>query len=125
MAINNDLYQSVLQILIIFLGQPAVFAIIGTTTARILAQDGFSEQINGAIAWVVLVGSAIGSAWAGHEFISNDPIFILGVVVGAITLLLSGAFASVRPYLIYLDWIETHIFNIVPVPAQSADEESA
>lgn len=108
------LSQMALQLLLIFLGQPAVYALVGTTVARILAQSGYSKEANGAIAWVVLVGCAIGSAWAGHLFLSNDPIFILGTIIGAITLLLSGALHSLRPYLIYLDWVEQHVFNIVP-----------
>jgi len=106
---TNDPYQ----LIIIFLAQPAIYAVIGTTTARILAQDGFSKDVNGGIAWVVLVGCAAGSAWAGHEFISNDPIFILGVIVGAITLLLSGALHRVWHYLLYLDWVEAHVFNVI------------
>lgn len=112
------LSQMALQLLLIFLAQPAIYAVIGTTTARILAQSGFSEVANGIIAWVVLIACAIGSAWAGHLFLSNDPIFIFGVLVGAITLLLSGALHELRPYLIYLDWVESHIFNVVPPSPQ-------
>jgi hypothetical protein len=125
---------SLLQLAIIFLGQPAIYAVIGTTTARILAQTGYSKEINGVIAWFVLIFCAVGSAWAGHLFLSNDPVFIFGAIVGAITLLLSGALHVLRPYLIYLDWVEAHVFNVVltapapvaaPAPGEAASDEHA
>lgn len=116
--------QMALQLLLIFLAQPAVYAIVGTTTARILAQAGFTPTVNGVIAWGVLVVAAVGSAWAGHMFLSNDPVFILGAIVGAITLLLSGGLHELRPYLIYLDWVESHVFNVVlPGPQLPAPED--
>lgn len=108
--------QLALQLALIFLAQPAVYALIGTTTARILAQTGYSKEANGAIAWGVLILSAIGSAFAGHLFLSNDPVFILGAIIGAITLLLASGLHELRPYLVYLDWVEVHIFNVVPAP---------
>jgi hypothetical protein len=129
MQINNDLYHAGLQLLIILLAQPAIYAVIGTTAARILAQDGFSEGVNGAIAWIILVGCAGTSAWVSNQFVSTDPFFILGVFSGAMTLLLSGALHGLRPYLVYLGWVESHIFNVIPVPPSgptaAAQEEAA
>jgi hypothetical protein len=122
---DNVYIQMALQLALIFLAQPTVYAVIGTTTARILAQSGYSEVANGIIAWIVLIGCAVGSAWAGHLFLSNDPIFIFGTIVGAITLLLSGALHSLRPYLIYLDWVEQHVFNVVPPSPQQIATQRA
>jgi hypothetical protein len=116
--------QLALQLFLLFLAQPTVYALIGTTTARILSQTGYSKEANGMIAWAVLIVCAVGSAFAGHMFLSNDPVFILGAVIGAITLLLASGLHTLRPYLIYLDWVEGHVFNVVPPPAPAPDSNA-
>jgi len=92
---------------------PVAYSLIGTSVGKVLAQDGFSREMNGAIAWLVVVLCAIGTAYLSHQII-GDPYAIGSTIIGIITLLISGGLSSIKPYLIYLDFLQTHVFNIVP-----------
>lgn len=103
---------------------PILLSLIGTTTSRILAQSGYSQQVNGVIAWVVVIASAVLCAVIDGKLI-GDAYGIMSAVIGFVTLLISGALVSLRPYLIYLDWIETHIFNVIkPIGAEQQQNVS-
>lgn len=110
--------QQALFPLLAYLGQAGISAVVGTSVSRILAQDGFPKLVNAIIAYIVLLVMATANAYvtfSNLHFAGGVNAFA-GLLVGAITLLLSGALASLKPYLLYLNFLESHIFNVVHSP---------
>lgn len=96
----------------IILATPTVASVIGTSVAALLAQDGFPDIVNGVIAWAVLLICAVASAYTGGQLV-GDPAHIVGAIEGVATLLISGGLAALKPYLAYLNFLETYLFRIV------------
>jgi len=101
-----------LQQLLPLLTLPVVFALVGSSVAKILSQDGFAPWANDLIAWSVLVLSAVLSAYAAHQ-LTGDPYQIAAVLVGTATLLVSGGLSSLKPWLIWLDFLQQYVFPVI------------
>lgn len=101
--------QSVLLILL-----PVLTPLVGSSVAAILAQHRWPAWVNDTIAWVVLLLVAGGDMWANSQF-SGGWVEIVADAVQAITLLSSGWLVKLSPWLIWLSWLQSHLFNLVPL----------
>ncbi len=102
------------------IAMPLICSLLGSSLSGILAQDGFPEWANGLIAWLVLILASIGSAYAAHGLNGSLDGF-LHAVIAAATLLLSGGLSSLKPWLLWLDFLQSHVFNVVKPTIVASD----
>lgn len=100
------------QAIIIFL--PVLTPLIGSSIAAILAQDHWHGAINDGIAWVVLLAVAALDMWANGQF-SGGWVMVVADLVQIVSLLSSGWLIKLTPWLIWLSWLQSNVFNIVPL----------
>lgn len=101
--------QAVLLILL-----PVFTPLIGSSLAAILAQDKWPVWANDTIAWCVLLIFAGGDMWANSQF-SGGWVEITADAVQVVTFLSSGWLVKLSPWLIWLAWLQSNLFNLVPL----------
>jgi hypothetical protein len=93
---------------------PVLGPLVGSTAAAILAQDHWDIRINDAIAWVVLLSFAGINLWASNELTQGFSVAI-NASVAIISVLTSGALSKLKPWLIWLSWVQSNVFDLVPL----------
>ncbi len=94
---------------------PVGIPAMGSMLAAILAQDGFdrlSPYINPIIAYVFLILASIGSAYVEGQ-LTADVSGLITVCTFLFTLGVSGGLCALRPWLKWLDLLQTYFFAIV------------
>ncbi len=114
---NPSLQQS-----LAILASPVVLSAIGSSVAGILSQDGWSEAVNGTIAWVILVLAALANMAVAHQITLSDTTNVQTLATafsGAYSLLISGSLHSLKPWTSgYLPFLKSHVFSIVKADLQ-------
>lgn len=101
--------QSVLLLIL-----PVLTPLIGSSVAAILAQSRWPVWANDTIAWSVLLIFAGGDMWANSQF-AGGWVMIVADSVQAITLLSSGWLVRLTPWLVWLNFLQANLFNLVPL----------
>jgi len=101
--------QSVLLILL-----PVLTPLIGSSVAAILAQDHWPVWLNDGIAWLCLCLVAGLDMWANNQF-SSGWVMAVADAVQLITFLASGWLVKLGPWLVWLNWLQSNLFNLVPL----------
>lgn len=104
---------------IILIMLPVFTPLVGSSMAAILAQDNWPTWANDTIAWAVLLLFAGGDMWANSQ-LSGGWVVIVADGVQAVTLLSSGWLVKLSPWLIWLQWLQANLFNLVPLFEQSS-----
>lgn len=106
--------QSALLILL-----PVLTPLIGSSVAAILAQDKWPVWANDLIAWAILLAFAGGDMYANSQF-TGGWVLIVADGVQVVTFLASGWLVKLGPWLIWLNFLQTNIFNLVPLFEQAS-----
>jgi hypothetical protein len=93
---------------------PVLTPLIGSSLAAVLAQDNWPAWLNDGIAWFVLLACAGLDLWASN-LLTGGFSAILNAAVAIVTLLASGALVSLKPWLAWLSWLQSNIFDLVPL----------
>ena len=101
--------QSALLILL-----PVLTPFVGSSVAAILAQRTWPLWFKDGLAWFILLLFAGGDMWANSQF-AGGWVTITADAVQAITLLSSGWLVKLDPWLIWLNWLQSNLFNLVPL----------
>lgn len=104
---------------IILILLPVLTPLVGSSMAAILAQDNWPTWANDTIAWAVLLLFAGGDMWANSQ-LSGGWVVIVADGVQVVTLLSSGWLVKLAPWLIWLQWLQANLFNLVPLFEQSS-----
>ena len=94
---------------------PIAIPAMGSMLAAILAQDGFdrlSPYINPVIAYVFLILASLASAYVEGQ-LTADVSGLITVCTFLFTLGVSGGLYALRPWLKWLDLLQTYFFAIV------------
>jgi len=94
---------------------PVGIPAMGSMLAAILAQDGFdklSPYINPVIAYVFLIAASLASAYVEGQ-LTADVSGLITVCTFLFTLGVSGGLYALRPWLKWLDLLQTYFFAIV------------
>src|SRR6266567_2830720 len=94
---------------------PIAIPAMGSMLAAILAQDGFdklSPYINPVIAYVFLIAASLASAYVEGQ-LTADVSGLITVCTFLFTLGVSGGLYALRPWLKFLDLLQTYFFAIV------------
>ncbi len=98
---------------------PIAIPAMGSMLAAILAQDGFdklSPYINPVIAYVFLIAASLASAYVEGQ-LTADVSGLITVCTFLFTLGVSGGLYALRPWLKFLDLLQTYFFAIVKAEA--------
>ena len=101
--------QSALLILL-----PVLTPLIGTSIAAIISQHNWPVWFSDGLAWFVLLAFAGGDMWANGQF-AGGWFAIIVDAEQTITLLSSGWLVKLDPWLIWLNWLQSNLFNLVPL----------
>lgn len=93
---------------------PVVTPFIGSSLAAILAQDHWPAWTNDTIAWLVLLAFSGLDMWANGQF-SSGWLEIAADAIQALTLLSSGWLVKLGPWLVWLNWLQSNVFNLLPL----------
>lgn len=115
-----DLSQLV-TLLVQFVPLPIAFAVAGTSVGRFLAQQHFPKVVNDLIAFLFVLAAAIVDAIVSHQVSATTNAYnIVSVISGIFTLLVAGPLSSLKPYMVWLDFLQNTLFNVVkptqPIP---------
>jgi hypothetical protein len=112
-------------LLVQFVPLPILFAILGTSVGKFLAQQHFPKLVNDLIAFVFVLGAAIFDAFMSHQVsATTDWLNLVSIVSGLFTLLVAGPLSSLKPYMAWLDFLQNAMFNIVKPPVAVAPPPS-
>lgn len=101
-------------LLVQFVPLPILFAVLGTSAGKFLAQRHFPRLVNDIIAFVFVLGAAVVDAFASHQVSTQTDWFnLVSTVSGLFTLLLAGPLSSLKPYMVWLSFLQNTVFNIV------------
>lgn len=101
--------QSVLLILL-----PVLTPLIGSSVAAILAQSRWPVWLNDGIAWFCLLLFAGLDMYANNQ-LSSGWVMIVSDGVNVVMLLSSGWLVKLSPWLAWLAWLQSNVFNLVPL----------
>jgi hypothetical protein len=101
---------------------PIIMPLIGSSMAALLTQSHWRPWVNDAIAWLVLLGCAALNVWLSNQLIGGVPQ-IVDAIIAAVTVLVSGPLTKLRPWLAWLDWLQSHAGILLPL-TKSASQAS-
>ncbi len=107
MVVNLAYLQALAAIVL----SPVFLSMIGDGLAAVLAQDGFPQLLNDLIAWVVLIAAALASMFAANQFVPSMPA-IANAFIAAVFLLANGSMGKLKPYLLFLNWLQSNVFDV-------------
>lgn len=105
--------QSVLLIVL-----PVFTPLIGSSVAAVLAQDHWPVWLNDGLAWFFLLFFAGLDLYANNQ-LSGGWVVIVADGVSIVMLLSSGWLIKLSPWLIWLAWLQSNVFNLVPLFEQA------
>jgi hypothetical protein len=100
------------------LALPIVLPAFGSTVASLLQQEGFKPWLNSLIAYAALIIATLVSVYAAG-LLSGDATGIVAALIGTATLLIHGALYKLKPYLAYLDALQS-LSVVKPKPTSTS-----